>query len=160
MAVAEPASDGGDLGPEVLRPVREPARGRARGGPHAAALPTLWLDLLRQPSAGGRGARHAGRAPPPDAPGAAALRGDLGPARRIPRGGGAPRGVLTSRAAGGAGDEDAAGAVRRFRPRPLRAERVPVAHARVPGDAGARSSQAGGRRERSAMVPAAGDPVS
>src|SRR5207245_5876286 len=95
----------------------EPARGRARGGPHAAALPTLWLDLLRQPSAGGRGARHAGRAPPLDAPGAAALRGDLGPARRIPRGGGAPRGVLTSRAAGGAGDEGAAGPVRRFRPR-------------------------------------------
>src|SRR3989442_5094962 len=88
MAVAEPASDGGDLGPEVLRPVREPARGRARGGPHAAALPTLWLDLLRQPSAGGRGARHAGRAPPLDAPGAAALRGDLGPAPRIPPGGG------------------------------------------------------------------------
>src|SRR2546428_9103405 len=108
MAVAEPASDGGDLGPEVLRPVREPARGRARGGPHAAALPTLWLDLLRQPSAGGRGARHAGRAPPPDAPGAAALRGDLGPARRIPRGGGVPPGVLPPGAARGAEGMDAA----------------------------------------------------
>src|SRR2546428_4415849 len=101
MAVAEPASDGGDLGPEVLRPVREPARGRARGGPHAAALPTLWLDLLRQPSAGGRGARHAGRAPPLDAPGAAALRGDPGPAPRIPPGGGAPPARPSSRAAGG-----------------------------------------------------------
>src|SRR5207244_12384087 len=109
-----PHADGGALAPEVLRPVREPARGRARGGPHAAALPTVWLDLLRQPSAGGRGARHAGRAPPLDAPSAAALRGDLGPARRIPRGGGAPRGVLTSRAAGGAGDEWGAGPVRGF----------------------------------------------
>src|SRR2546422_2173215 len=116
MAVAEPASDGGDLGPEVLRPVREPARGRARGGPHAAALPTLWLDLLRQPSAGGRGARHAGRAPPPDAPGAAALRGDLGPARRIPRGGGAPRGGPSSRGGGGGWGEGAAGAGPRFCP--------------------------------------------
>src|SRR2546427_5090074 len=145
MAVAEPASDGGDLGPEVLRPVREPARGRARGGPHAAALPTLWLDLLRQPSAGGRGARHAGRAPPPDAPGAAALRGDLGPARRIPRGGGAPRGVLTSRAAGGAGGGDAAGAVRRFRPRPPTGGRVPSHPTRVTGDAGAPSTPARGR---------------
>src|SRR2546425_9738378 len=116
MAVAEPASDGGDLGPEVLRPVREPARGRARGGPHAAALPTVWLDLLRQPSAGGRGARHAGRAPPLDAPSAAALRGDLGPARRIPRGGGAPPGVLSSRAAGGGWGEGAGGPGRRFCP--------------------------------------------
>src|SRR2546428_3061074 len=118
MAVAEPASDGGDLGPEVLRPAREPARGRARGGPHAAALPTLWLDLLRQPSAGGRGARHAGRAPPLDAPGAAALRGDLGPARRIPRGGGAPPGVLTSRAAGGGGGGGAGRPGWRISPRP------------------------------------------
>src|SRR2546428_12757255 len=125
MAVAEPASDGGDLGPEVLRPVREPARGRARGGPHAAALPTLWLDLLRQPSAGGRGARHAGRAPPPDAPGAARLRGDLGPARRIPRGAGAPRGGLSPRAAWGARDESPGGPRRRFAPRPLPAQRGP-----------------------------------
>src|SRR2546427_12047760 len=151
MAVAEPASDGGDLGPEVLRPVREPARGRARGGPHAAALPTLWLDLLRQPSAGGRGARHAGRAPPPDAPGAAALRGDLGPARRIPRGGGAPRGVPTSRAAGGGGGEGAAGPGRRFCPRPLRGGKGSPAHARVPGGGGGRAAPAGGRRERSAL---------
>src|SRR2546427_12307865 len=119
MAVAEPASDGGDLGPEVLRPVREPARGRARGGPHAAALPTLWLDLLRQPSAGGRGARHAGRAPPLDAPGAAALRGDLGPARRIPRGGGAPPGGLSAGGAGGAGGGGAAGPGPRSLPPPL-----------------------------------------
>src|SRR2546427_10173469 len=133
MAVAEPASDGGDLGPEVLRPVREPARGRARGGPRAAALPTLWLDLLRQPSAGGRGARHAGRAPPLDAPGAAALRGDLGPARRIPRGGGAPRGVLTSGAAGGAGGGGAAGPGCRFCPLPLRGERGPPAPPPWPG---------------------------
>src|SRR2546428_4822053 len=126
MAVAEPASDGGDLGPEVLRPVREPARGRARGGPHAAALPTLWLDLLRQPSAGGRGARHAGRAPPPDAPGAAALRGDLGPARRIPRGGGGPPGGLSARASGGGGGGGGAGGGCGFAAPPPRAARVPV----------------------------------
>src|SRR3989454_12813836 len=129
MAVAEPASDGGDLGPEVLRPVREPARGRARGGPHAAALPTLWLDLLRQPSAGGRGARHAGRAPPLVAPGAAALRGDLGPARRLPPGGGGTPGGATAGAAGGGGGEGAAGPGRRFRPRPLPGARGPAAPA-------------------------------